>query len=74
MVDVKSVQISKNYIMDYLFNLSGDFDEDHMIYYVQWVHTDRATHSKMVADTPTFIENFVLSLENLRPHSFISGV
>ena len=64
---------NKQELMDYLFNLFGDFD-DHMIYYVQWVHTDKATHSKMVADTPTFIENLVLSLENLRPHSFISRI
>ena len=43
-----------------------------MIFYTQWDHSDRSTLSKMVSDIPTFIEKLTNSLEDLKPHSFIS--
>ena len=44
-------------LIDYLYDYFNKFDDDHMIFYTQWDHSDRSTLSKMVSDIPTFIEN-----------------
>ena len=59
-------------LIDYLYDYFNKFDDDHMIFYTQWDHSDRSTLSKMVSDIPTFIEKLTNSLEDLKPHSFIS--
>ena len=62
----------KEELSDYLYNFFGDYDEDFQIIYTQWDTTDRAALSTRMADVPSFIEMLITSLEELKPHSFIS--
>ena len=59
-------------LSDYLYEIFGDFDDDDQIFFSQWTNTDRANLCKMVSDVPGFIEKLIESLQELRPHSYIS--
>ena len=62
----------KEELSNHLHNFFGDYAEDFQITYTQWDTTVKATLSTRMVDVPSFIEILITSLEELKPHSFIS--
>ena len=57
-------------LVEHIYELLGDYEEDFEVHYKQWLTTDRANLLNLTADVPTFVDLLVASLEKLRPHSY----